>query len=426
VLDALVRKTELIRRQLGSAGQVLGDRLANRLAATGIARAEAAAAAARIRDEQADERVRMAVRDLGDDGARLARLRREQAELAALLGEARARVGVESDELQAVVGLALARSGTGWEGRAAVGDTPVFALDAALATDPGWQPVLDELRARPMRPGERPGQWRASADAAVRRFSFAPAILPDGRDAGDVVQLHLEHRLVRRLLARFQSAGFREGLDRACVIVTDATPGPRVLLVGRLALYGDGAARLHEEVLSVAADWRDRRAAPGPLRPLAAGREAEARVLDALVAAMNGGEPAPDAVAAAMTAGAAADVAELRPVLEDRAAVRAERAGTELTRRAEAEAAGLERLLRGRIEAIRRERGADDRQFALLLDEAEARQRAADRRSWDRTATRLDDELEREPERLRAAGRIRATRLEPIGIVYLWPADPAR
>jgi len=427
VLDALVRKTELIRRQLGSAGQVLGDRLADRLAATGIARAEAAAAAAaRIRDEQADERVRMAARDLGDDGARLARLRREQAELAALLGEARARVGVESDELQAVVGLALARSGTGWVGGAAVGDTPVFALDAALATDPGWQPVLDELRARPMRPGERPGQWRASADAAVRRVSFAPAILPDGRDAGDVVQLHLEHRLVRRLLARFQSAGFREGLDRACVIVTDATPGPRVLLVGRLALYGDGAARLHEEVLTVAADWRDRTAAPGPLRPLAAGREAEARVLDALVAAMNGGEPAPDAVAAAMTAGAAADVAELRPVLEDRAAVRAERAGAELTRRVEAEAAGLERLLRGRIEAIRRERGADDRQFSLLLDEAEARQRAADRRSWDRTATRLDDELEREPERLRAAGRIRATRLEPIGIVYLWPADPAR
>jgi hypothetical protein len=51
----------------------------------------------------------------------------------------------------------------------------------------------------------------------------------------------------------------------------------------------------------------------------------------------------------------------------------------------------------------------------------EARQRAADRRSWDRAATRLDDEMIREPERLRAGSRIHATRLEPIGLVYLWP-----
>ncbi|MGO7251535.1 hypothetical protein ACCS63_34955, partial [Rhizobium brockwellii] len=107
-----------------------------------------------------------------------------------------------------------------------------------------------------------------------RRISFAPAILPDGRDAGDVVQLHLEHRLVRRLLGRFLSAGFRQGLERACVIRTAATPSPRVVLLGRLALYGEQAARLHEEVLSVAADWRD----TGEFRALAEGREAEARV----------------------------------------------------------------------------------------------------------------------------------------------------
>ncbi|MEH3048603.1 hypothetical protein [Sphingomonas adhaesiva] len=69
-----------------------------------------------------------------------------------------------------------------------------------------------------------------------------------------------------------------------------------------------------------------------------------------------------------------------------------------------------------------RERGSDDAQLSLLLDPAEARQRAADRRSWERAATRLDDELVREPERLRAAARIRARRLEPIGLVYLWPA----
>ncbi|WP_322963946.1 DISARM system SNF2-like helicase DrmD [Sphingomonas fuzhouensis] len=418
VLDALVRKTELIRRQLGSAGQVLGARIADRLGG-GIDRAAARDLAARIDDEEADERVRAAVRDL-DDGAdvRLARLKREQADLSKALETARARVGVDPGELQSVVGLALTRAGGGWASPSAVGDTPVFALDQdRLATDPSWQPLLDELRARPIRPGERPGEWRASADADVRRISFAPAILPDGRDAGDVVQLHLEHRLVRRLLGRFLSAGFRQGLERACVIRTAATLSPRVILLGRLALFGEQAARLHEEVLSVAADWRD----TGGLRALAEGREAEARVLEELIEALRHASDAEPAIAAQATAHALRDVTDLRPVLEARAAARVEKVAAELTRRAEAEARGLETLLRQRIARILRERGEDDGQLALLLDPQEARQRAADRRSWDRAATRLDDELVREPERLRAAARIHATRLEPIGLVYLWP-----
>jgi superfamily II DNA or RNA helicase len=418
VLDALVRKTELIRRQLGSAGQVLGARIADRLGG-GIDRAAARDLAARIDDEEADERVRAAVRDL-DDGAeaRLARLKREQADLSKALETARARVGVDPGELQSVVGLALTRAGGAWDRPAAVGETLVFALDqATLAGDPSWQPLLDELRARPIRPGERPGEWRASPDADVRRISFAPAILPDGRDAGDVVQLHLEHRLVRRLLGRFLSAGFRQGLERACVIRTVATPSPRVVLLGRLALYGEQAARLHEEVLSIAADWRD----TGELRALAEGRDAEARVLEELIEALRHASDAEPAIAAHTTAHAMRDVTELRPVLEARAAARAEKVAGELTRRAESEARGLETLLRQRIARILRERGQDDGQLSLLLDPMEARQRAADRRSWDRAATRLDDELVREPERLRAGARIHATRLEPIGLVYLWP-----
>lgn len=418
VLDALVRKTELIRRQLGSAGQVLGTRIADRLGG-GIDRAAARDLAARIDDEEADERVRAAVRDL-DDGAeaRLARLKREQADLARALETARARVGVDPGELQSVVGLALDKAGGAWSRPATVGETPVFAIDqATFAGDPSWQPLLDELRARPIRPGERPGEWRASPDANVRRISFAPAILPDGRDAGDVVQLHLEHRLVRRLLGRFLSAGFRQGLERACVIRTAATLSPRVFLLGRLALFGEQAARLHEEVLSVAADWRD----TGGLRALAEGRDAEARVLEELIEALRSATDAEPAIAAQATVHAMRDVTDLRPVLEARAAARVEKVAAELTRRAEAEARGLETLLRQRIARILRERGQDDGQLSLLLDPLEARQRAADRRSWDRAATRLDDELVREPERLRAGSRIHATRLEPIGLVYLWP-----
>jgi hypothetical protein len=177
-------------------------------------------------------------------------------------------------------------------------------------------------------------------------------------------------------------------------------------------------------VLSVVADWRDRARNPGAVKPLAHGRDAEARVLDELIEALKGARSADATTVATVIAGVAADVADLRPALATLAASREDRAAVELSRRAESEATSLEALLRERIARIRREQGGDDRQLMLLLDEAEARQRAADRRSWDRAATRLDDELEREPERLRAANRIRATRLEPIGVVYLWPAGP--
>ncbi|WP_296616729.1 DISARM system SNF2-like helicase DrmD [Sphingomonas sp.] len=425
VLDALVRKTELIHRQLGSAGQVLEKRIADRLERQGITRADVAAMAERIRDEEADERVRAAVRDLDDaEDRRLARLRREGEELSRALERARARVGVAPNELMEVIGLALRRGGAGWSDEGAVGVVPVLALDPeadAFARDPSWRPVFDELRARPMRRGERPAQWRAAPDAPVRRISFAPAVLPDGRDAGDVVQVHLEHRLVRRLLSRFLSAGFQQGLARACILKTREAGPPRVILIGRLALYGEGAQRLHEELVTVTAEWRDRARAPGPLRPLAESGEADARVLDQLFANLSDAANADDATVERLTGGAAADVADLRPVLEDRAAARAARAEAELRKRGEAEARDLEKLLQEQIDRIRREQGKDDRQLTLLLDETEARQRAADRRSWERAVTRLDDELVREPERLRRSFDIKARRVEPVGIVYLWP-----
>ncbi len=54
----------------------------------------------------------------------------------------------------------------------------------------------------------------------------------------DVVHLHLEHRVVKRLLGRFTAQGFvLHDLSRACLTQTsDAIP--RVILMGRLSLYG--------------------------------------------------------------------------------------------------------------------------------------------------------------------------------------------
>ena len=99
-----------------------------------------------------------------------------------------------------------------------------------------------------------------------------------------VVHLHLEHRVAQRLLARFVAQGFvHHDLSRACLAqTTDSIP--RVLLLGRLCLYGPNAARLHEEIVPITARWVAPQLRKGPLTPYA--REAEVKTLDLLEAAL--------------------------------------------------------------------------------------------------------------------------------------------
>jgi len=424
VLEALVRKTELIQHQLGSAGQVIENRVARRMNDRGILRSDAATLAAAIASEEADEQVAAAVRALGDEpGSRLAGIKSELDELKASLETARQRVGVEADELEAVVGLALSRAGADMQTARAdsVRETHTFALSPdlpAFARDQSWQPVFDELRGRRQKPGERPGQWRSAEDAQVRRISFAPAIDDQGRDAAGVVQVHVEHRLVRRLLSRFLTTGFQTGLNRACVIRSQRQ-GDRAVLLGRLALYGPNATRLHEEIIPIAADWQggeERR----PLQPQAASDEAGASVIAELEAALRGIEPVPETIIARFTPTIQKDVADLRAVLESMAQARQAEVEKELSQRGKEEASALRTLLKGQIDRIRAEQKKDDRQLTLDFDEQQTRQREADRKSWEKKLDRLTRDLETEPERLRTSFEIRAARIEPLGMVYLW------
>ena len=62
-----------------------------------------------------------------------------------------------------------------------------------------------------------------------------------------------------------------------------------------------------------------------------------------------------------------------------------------------------------------------DSQLILGFNEDEQRQLEANRRHWDKRLNALAGELEREPARIREVYAVRATRLEPVGLVYLWP-----
>src|ERR1041384_4068620 len=103
-------------------------------------------------------------------------------------------------------------------------------------------------------PGLTPWTRCASPSPATRNsgnggarplFARSSVVFKDsGTLNDDVVHLHLEHRVVQRLLGRFTAQGFvHNDLSRAC-LAQSADPVRRVILLGRLCLYGAGAARL--------------------------------------------------------------------------------------------------------------------------------------------------------------------------------------
>ena len=126
--------------------------------------------------------------------------------------------------------------------------------------------IADRGRRRPVvLGGSGPGSGRHHRP---RRGAVRPVAFEDtGRLGENAMQLHLEHRVARRLLGRFTAQGLiHHDLSKASLTAApDAIP--RVILLGRLALYGPRAARLHEEIVPVTARWIDPARRQGQLTP---------------------------------------------------------------------------------------------------------------------------------------------------------------
>jgi hypothetical protein len=424
VLAALVRKTETIRTQLGSVGQVIEQRIADRISSTGIERGRALALAEAIDAETDTELLARARGEMDDEErARHERLLRDLDDLWDVLERSRERVGVDPEELRQVVATALDRAGTRLEDAESepVGAVKTFRFDPAdptFARDTSWADAFDDLRQRRRKRRERASEWRRAAP--IRAVSFEPPICPDGTDAPDVVQVHLEHRLVRRLLSRFLSQGFQSDLERVSVVVGPGAQ-PRVILLGRLALYGVGATRLHEEIIPVTAIWseadRDRRS----LAPL--GLRGEETTIEQLERALRDTRHPPATAIARVQLLAGKDAADLEPELRRRVEQRRAEIARDLMRRGDDEARDLARLLEAQRDRIARaQKDFDPKQLALPgIDDAERRQRERDHSHWGTRLVEIEREIEAEPARVRASYEIRASRLEPIGLVYLWP-----
>ena len=292
-------------------------------------------------------------------------------------------------------------------------------LEELPHADVTWANTLDTLR-KPRKQGEDIWSWRK--ESPVRPVIFRDA----GQLDSEAVHLHLEHRLVQRLLGRFLSQGFlHDDISRACVCFCD-DPIPKVILLGRLSLYGTGAARLHDEIITLAATWIDpAQRQQRKLKPLAeAAKEDALKMLeDALATPRLHHVPA--SLRSLYLRSLAEDVQQLAEPLQKRAALLAERATKKLLERGEKEALDMLAILENqqiRIEKMLA-KTEDDQQQQLVFsfNAEETKQYEADRRYWPKRLESIKREREEEPERIRASYLVKASRIEPVGVVYLTP-----
>ena len=263
VLDVLVQKTKRIQEELGSLSPVV-EKNVSKLLKQGIRTSEEDALTRAINEsDTADldsvEKGKVISEELEAIRDRRQGLLDQEKQLQNILDASYKWLGFEDrhfrDAISASLELLGAKSLTPISEKEArenpdQAQWEIPALDDKLGTDPTWAATLDTLRS-PRKRGQKLWEWRNESP-------ILPVIF---RDSGSLdarsVHLHLEQRLVQRLLARFLSQGFvHDDLTRACVCLTD-TAIPRVIMLGRLSLYGQGAARLHDEIVPVVARWKD-------------------------------------------------------------------------------------------------------------------------------------------------------------------------
>jgi hypothetical protein len=166
------------------------------------------------------------------------------------------------------------------------------------------------------------------------------------------------------------------------------------VLLGRLALYGPGAARLHEEIIPITAVWTE---ADRDRRPLTAlGSRGEETTLDQLERALRDARLPPAAAIARIRLLAQKDARDLEPELRRRADDRRAQVARDLERRGEVEARDLARLIEAqRASIVQAQRNFDPKQpFLPGIDDAGRRQRERDHRHWRIRLVEIEREIE--------------------------------
>jgi Helicase conserved C-terminal domain/SNF2-related domain len=430
VLDVLVKKTATIQAELGSLSPVVEKNI-SKLLDRGIRGNEEgkltdAIALSDCTDAESSNKGKAIQAELEAIRVGQEKLRQQQLELEEILKDSQQWLGLDDRHFRDALSAALEILGANplepLDPNAAIRDAErarwvLPAIDRQAGTDPTWAATLDTLRPAPKK-GQKLWEWRK--ETAIR-----PVVFRDpGTLDGEVVHVHLEHRLVQRLLGRFLSQGFLyDELTRACVCLTD-DPVPKVIALGRLSLYGERAARLHDEIIAVAAEWIAPEArGRGSLRPLSEGEKET--VLEHLEQSLVTPRLRDVSVSVAerFQTHAPRDVEDLIPHLERRAEVLTDRAIKKLQERGIKEAKAMNKLLEEQRDRILKQEKQYETFQLSLFNKDELRQIEADRRHWRSRLAQLEEDIIEEPQRVEQTYQVKASRVEPVGLVYLWPVS---
>lgn len=421
VLRVLTRKSETIREELGSFNDVLSRKLKY-----GIRQATAEKLALELDAFENPEAHAATSEELETVRKRHDDLRADVAARERQLEQSQKAIAFNSEMLRDSLSCSLELMGSVGVRPIGNGRYELPDLKTLAGGDLKWASTLDTLRELP-KDGKRNFEWRRKAP--IRPLVFEP---PPGLDE-KVVQMHLSHRVVQRLLSRFNAQGFvLHELSRACLIQSEDRVA-RVVLLGRLAVFGPRASRLHEELLTVTAPWTEAKSCTKPLTPFA--REAEAKTMALLEASMA--NPATHNVPATTQAQLASniqqDIDQLLPHLASRGAEALADAQKKLAARGETEVTGLVKILEDQRKRVKSELAKAETDAILTSplpfdeetrkqDELERKQRRSDMKYWADWLANVEGDLQREPARIRDFYTVKSHRIEPLGIVYLWPA----
>ena len=201
VFEVLLKKTETIFKELGSLTPVLERRL-NQFQERGIKRRTANATIREIEAEDpASAERRTSAEELEETRERGSRLDRQLEELEGIYENSKRNLGFEQAQFRQALSESLRILGaeplqplepmTTPKGRLERWEFP--ALDKRAGADPTWAETLDALRT-PREKDQKLWEWR-------RESKLRPVVFEDtGTIDQDVVHLHLEHRVARRLL----------------------------------------------------------------------------------------------------------------------------------------------------------------------------------------------------------------------------------
>jgi hypothetical protein len=409
VLATIVRKIGDIQAELGSMGAVVMDDV-TRVLDGGIG--EGTLDDVAKAEDAARTRSQSSVREL-ESTRRLDRLKAETYRAEELRQQSFEKIGFDSHRLREVLDVALGLSGAKkLEPCAPAADEPDLACFTIPELGVGWEMTLDSVR--PPRERDEP-VWR------WRGRPLLPVVFdPPTRLGTPVAHLHLAHPLVQRLLSRLFAQGYAAHDLSRVTVVRPKQARSRVLGFARVGVFGDGAVRLHDDLIGVAGRFRDLG------EPLVIGhekgdREAVERV-EELLADSTPLASVPKVLQDQIRTHAAAHFAALWPALLAEADAVLHDVEQDLTRRGREEAAALATILDDQAIVAKRAIALIDQRDPRGLDAQERQQLNEERAYLTRRLAHLPNERATEVSALESHYKVLQRRVERVGLVYVLPA----